>query len=434
MGLGMAQEFKLPDLGEGVHEGQVIRLHIAVGQEVHEDDPLMEVETDKAAVEIPSPVTGRIQTLHVSEKQLVHVGEVMVTFDMETAEVPPPNETQTIDAPSKPVAETSTTPAPRSGKRRAASPSVRRLAREYGIELDVVRGSGPGGRITRADVEAAVTDRAPEVTAGETVVAATEPAPIAATRLAPPQMSPTLEIEGKADTDQFGPIVRQSLSQARRTIARVMQTSWQTIPHVTDSNDADITALEEMRGDFVDTEHPDRRITTLAFVIRAVCRSLTRHPILNSMLDVEHDEVVYREYVNIAVGVETPRGLIAPVIRNAHLMGIGEISDHLAVMAHNTRTGSFSVDDTRGATYTISNAGAMGRTRYSTPIITPGTVACLAVGRARKMPWVVDDEILPRLILPLSHSMDHRLVDGGREIPFIGHVIDDLEHPMRFAL
>jgi pyruvate dehydrogenase E2 component (dihydrolipoamide acetyltransferase) len=115
-------------------------------------------------------------------------------------------------------------------------------------------------------------------------------------------------------------------------------------------------------------------------------------------------------------------------------MGVGELSDHLAVITHNTRSGAFSVDDTHGATYTISNAGAMGRTRYSTPIIAPGTVACLAVGRARMMPWIVDEQIVPRLILPLSHSMDHRLVDGGREVPFIGHVIDDLEHPMRFAI
>jgi pyruvate dehydrogenase E2 component (dihydrolipoamide acetyltransferase) len=259
-------------------------------------------------------------------------------------------------------------------------------------------------------------------------------APIAAARISTPQATPTTAIEGVADTDQYGNIVRQGLSQARRAISRVMQTSWQTIPHVTDSNDADITDLEAMRGSFVDSDHPDRRITTLAFVIRAVCRAMQKHPILNATLDPERDEVIFREYVNVAVGVETPRGLVAPVIHNAHLMGIGEISDHLAVMAHNTRSGAFSVEDTRGATYTISNAGAVGRTRYSTPIIMPGTVACLAVGRARKMPWVVDDEVVPRLIMPLSHSMDHRLVDGGREIPFIGHVIDDLEHPMRFAL
>ncbi|MDG2477808.1 MAG: 2-oxo acid dehydrogenase subunit E2, partial [Phycisphaerales bacterium] len=260
------------------------------------------------------------------------------------------------------------------------------------------------------------------------------PVPVPVARIITPTSAPTAELEGVPDTDQYGTIVRQSLTQARRAISRVMQTSWQTIPHVTDCNDADITELEAMRRSFTDSDHPDRRITTLAFVMRAICRAIQKHPILNASIDADQDEIVFHDYVNIGIGVDTPRGLIAPVIRNVQMMGVGEISDHLAVMSHNTRSGAFSVDDTRGATYTISNAGAMGRTRYSTPIISPGTVACLAVGRAQMMPWVVEGEVVPRLILPLSHSMDHRLVDGGREVPFIGHVIDDLEHPMRFAL
>ena len=427
-------QFKLPDLAEGVHEGQVIRVHVRAGQSVREDDPLMEVETDKAAVEIPSPVSGRVVEVHVSESELVHVGDVMVTFDSSS----PPAMSAPAPIPA-PTAEANTSPAAPSGERKPASPSVRRLARERKLDLTQVRGSGPGGRVTRADVEQAATARSNETPVAPAVVSpkvlrSETSAPIAAARISTPQATPTTAIEGVADTDQYGNIVRQGLSQARQAISRVMQTSWQTIPHVTDSNDADITDLEAMRGSFVDSDHPDRRITTLAFVIRAVCRAMQKHPILNATLDPERDEVIFREYVNVAVGVETPRGLVAPVIHNAHLMGIGEISDHLAVMAHNTRSGAFSVEDTRGATYTISNAGAVGRTRYSTPIIMPGTVACLAVGRARKMPWVVDDEVVPRLIMPLSHSMDHRLVDGGREIPFIGHVIDDLEHPMRFAL
>ncbi|MDP7028634.1 MAG: dihydrolipoamide acetyltransferase family protein [Phycisphaerales bacterium] len=426
-------QFKLPDLGEGVHEGQVIRLHVEAGQQVSEDDPLMEVETDKAAVEIPSPVTGRVTDVHVSEQQLVHVGDVMVTFESAAAMAPAAVDPAAEAAPNAAASPPASTPTPAAPtRRRAASPSVRRLAREFGLDLSDVRGSGPGGRITRTDVEQAATARVSSETPEVVAPPPPQEAPIAATRLAPPTGS--VSLEGTPDADQYGAIVRQPLSQARKTISKVMQTSWQTIPHVTDSNDADITELESMRATFVDTENPDRRITTLAFVIRAVCRALQKHPILNAMLDEHRDEAVYREYVNMAVGVETPRGLVAPVIRNAHMMGVGELSDHLAVMAHNARTGAFNIDDTRGATYTISNAGAMGRTRYSTPIISPGTVACLAVGRARKMPWVVDDEIVPRLILPLSHSMDHRLVDGGREIPFIGHVIDDLEHPMRFAL
>jgi pyruvate dehydrogenase E2 component (dihydrolipoamide acetyltransferase) len=374
-------------------------------------------------------VTGLVSEVHVGEQDLVHVGDVMVTF----ASDEPASSSKTPAAPAARSPATPAPPAPAARRHRPpASPSVRRLARERGLDLHEVRGSGPGGRVTRADLEQAPTPP-PEVLP-ETTPVTTSQVPVPAARISPPPSGPTTEIEGIADTDQYGAIVRQNLSQARRTISRVMQTSWQTIPHVTDCNDADITELEAMRRSFTDTEYPQRRITTLAFVIRAVCRAIRKHPILNASIDVERDEIVFHEYVNMGVGVDTPRGLIAPVIRNAHLMGVGELSDHLAVMTHNTRSGAFGVEDTRGATYTISNAGAMGRTRYSTPIIAPGTVACLAMGRAQMMPWIVDGQVVPRLILPLSHSMDHRLVDGGREVPFIGHVIDDLEHPMRFAL
>jgi len=425
-------EFRLPDLGEGVHEGQVIAIHVTEGQQVREDAPLMEVETDKSAAEIPCPVTGRVKTIHVSEQQLVRVGDTMITFATSDATAPAATTSEKLETTAADSMAASPTIPPTS-RRKPASPSVRRLARELAVELDQVDGSGPGGRVTRKDVrrfaDARTSKEEPRI-----IAQASPQVPVPVARLDTPVQRPSTTIEGTVDSDQYGPIVRQSLSQARRTIATVMQTAWLTIPHVTDSNDADITDLESMRSSFVDSDNPDRRITTLAFVIRAVCRALRKHPILNAMLDESRDEIIFRDYVNIAVGVETPRGLVAPVIRNAHLMGIGELSDHLAVLTHNTRSGAFSVDDTRGATYTISNAGAMGRTRYSTPIIMPGTVACLALGRTQKMPWVVNDEIVPRLIMPLSHSMDHRLVDGGREIPFIGHVIDDLEHPMRFAL
>ena len=213
-----------------------------------------------------------------------------------------------------------------------------------------------------------------------------------------------------------------------------MSTAWQTIPHVTDCNDADITELDCMRREFNDPDNPGRRLTILAFVVRAVCRSLQAIPILNASLDEDSGEVIYRRYVNIGIGVETERGLVAPVIRNADTMSVGDIADALEIITTNARSASFGVNDTRGGTYTISNAGAMGPTRYSTPIIQPGQVGCLALGRARKMPWVVEDQVVPRLILPLSHSMDHRLVDGGREIPFIGHLIEDLESPMRFMV
>jgi pyruvate/2-oxoglutarate dehydrogenase complex dihydrolipoamide acyltransferase (E2) component len=425
--MSTSYEFKLPDLGEGVHEGRVLRLHVSEGGDIQEDAPLMEVETDKAAVEIPSPRSGRITKWHVREKELVFVGNVMVTF--QTAGAAQVGATESVRV--EPVAAVAAAPARHasisSGARRPASPSVRRLARERGVDLQAVDGSGPGGRLTRADVEAAAAGPEPAQPAALAKPTAVPTTPVAAAPV-------RADIEGVESTDAYGVIVRSDLSQARKTIARVMSESWATIPHVTDCNDADVTQLEDMRRSFSDPSAPDRKITLLAFTIRAVCRALMKHPILNASIEWDTHSVVYHRYVNIGIGIDTPRGLIAPVIRNAHLLGVGDIADHLAAITHNARAGSFSVEDSRGGTYTISNAGAMGRTRYSTPIITPGQVAVLAVGRTRKMPWVVDDAVVPRLILPLSHSMDHRLVDGGCEIPFIEHVIDDLEHPMRFAL
>ena len=241
----MSTDFKLPDLGEGVHEGQVIKLHVSAGESIREDEPLMEVETDKAAVEIPSPCTGRVERVHVEEKQLVHVGDVMFTFDTgeEAGQSSATEPTVTIAAaPSTPVAA----PAPpRSTGRKAASPSVRRLARTMNLSLEDIHGSGPGGRITRADVEAH--------SAGETVSTDTAASPqveLPATSITPVAAAPQspLAVEGIEDTDEYGAIVRQSLSQARKTISRVMSTAWQTIPHVTDCNDADITELDCMNA------------------------------------------------------------------------------------------------------------------------------------------------------------------------------------------
>ena len=432
MSIAMTVEFKLPDLGEGVHEGQIVRLHVREGEAIREDQPLMEVETDKAAVEIPSPYTGTVSRVHVSENQLVHVGDVMYTFDTSdatpaVASAPSAEPTPAIDHAPAATPKTQRV----AGRPTPASPSVRRMARERGLKIDDLAGSGPGGRVTRADVEAAT---------GRTAQVADPPSPEPSTPAAAILPATTvrntnaLVLEGVEDSDDYGMIVRQPLSQARKTISNVMSTAWQTIPHVTDCNDADITELDRMRKEFHDPNHPDRRVTVLAFVVRAVCRSLQNIPILNARLDEASNEVIYRRYVNIGIGVETERGLVAPVIHGAEQMSVGEIADALDIITSNARSASFGVNDTRGGTYTISNAGAMGPTRYSTPIIMPGQVGCLALGRARKMPWVVDDEIVPRLILPLSHSMDHRLVDGGREIPFIGHLIEDLQNPMRFMV
>ncbi|MBC8202910.1 MAG: 2-oxo acid dehydrogenase subunit E2 [Planctomycetes bacterium] len=400
-------EFKLPDLGEGVHEGQVLAVHVVEGQSIKEDAPLLEVETDKAAVEIPSPCTGTVSAIHVKEKQLVHVGDVMITFTIETKqEVTPKAPTQT------------------SVSKIRSSPSVRKLARELGIDIGSIVGTGSGGRVTRQDVKNAVA---------EPIVV--ESTPITTTRpVANPTLTIETEIEGVQEQTEFGIVVRQPMSQARKAISRAMAHAWETIPHVTDCNDADITEIDKMRKEFKDPDQPNLKLTLLPFVLKAICRSLKKYPILNAAICQETGDVLFRQYVNIAIGIDSERGLIAPVICDVDRMSVGEISAHLEQITANARSASFSIADTKGATYTVSNAGAVGRTRYSTPIIQQNTVACLAVGRARLMPWVVENEIVPRLILPLSHSIDHRLIDGGREIPFIEHLINDLEHPMRFAV
>ncbi len=411
-------DFKLPDLGEGIHEGQILTVHVVEGQSINEDELLMEVETDKAAVEIPSPCTGTIVKVHVQDKQLVHVGDVMVTFDSgENAQATP---SQEVVADTKEVVEPLTQKKRVDQPKVRTSPSNRKLARTLGVDLHSLQGTGSGGRITRQDIEQAVQEP-------EQSIAKVEPVPRSSIKI-------EQSIDGVQEQDEYGAIIRQPMSQARKSISKAMCLAWETVPHVTDCNDVDITAIDELRKTFHDPDQPNLKLTLLPFVIKAVCRALKKYPILNAAIDSDTGDVLFRQYVNIAIGVDSERGLIAPVIRNADLLSVGEISTQLEQIIENARSASFSIADTRGATYTISNAGAVGRTRYSTPIIQQGTVACLAVGRARKMPWVVDDKIVPRLILPLSHSIDHRLIDGGREIPFIEHLMNDLEHPMRFVV
>jgi len=453
----MTMEFRLPDLGEGVKEGQVMRLLVAEGDAVTEDQPLMEVETDKAAVEIASPYTGVVTTIHVQEKQVVNVGDVMVTFSDgakgKAVGAPPPRT-------EKPASSVETTkrsvdgPTPSMSKRKPASPAVRKLARKLGVDLEQVKGSGPGGRVTREDVEqvasgnASATAKAPAhrskapgiAVAGGTPVESPPPAP------PPPSAQPTapvlrMEIQGREDSDEFGAIVREPLTQTRKKIAEVMTRSIQTVPHVTDTDDADVTELDRLRRGYSSPQQPDRKLSMLAFVMRAVVKALQMYPVFNASLDQEAGEIVYKRYYNMTIGVQTARGLIGPVVRDVDRMTIPQISKALDEMIEKTRNDAFSLADMQGGTYTISNAGAMGGSRYSTPIITLPQVAVLALGKSTWRPWVprkrdgsASMTIEPRLILPLSHSMDHRIIDGAMEIAFMQQIIGDLENPARLLL
>ncbi|MCZ6542735.1 MAG: dihydrolipoamide acetyltransferase family protein [Planctomycetota bacterium] len=404
----MPTDFRLPDLGEGVHEGQIVRLLVAQGDHVKEDQPLLEVETDKASVEIPSPYTGVVAKVHVVEQQVVNVGDVMISFDSGATETAPAGKPL---AASRPRA---TTPPrdvalsrPLSAKTKPASPAVRKLARQLGVDLAVIEGSGPASRVTREDVERA---------------AASTPSPFPRERVG-------VRVEGLPSSDRWGPTRREPVTRARRTIAEMMVRSKSAIPHVTDTDDADITDLDQLRHKYRDPDKTERKLTILPFAVKATALALQKFPIFNAGLDEQANEIVYHEHIGIAIGVHTDRGLIAPVLRNVDQLTVGQIADELAALTDRARNGTFAVNDTRGGTFTISNAGAMGGSRYSTPIINYPQSAILALGRSRWQPSVVEQQVVPRLILPLSLSFDHRLIDGAQSIAFMQEIIGSLESP-----
>jgi pyruvate dehydrogenase E2 component (dihydrolipoamide acetyltransferase) len=316
---------------------------------------------------------------------------------------PPPAEApRPVAVEPQPVAATATV--------EPAGPAVRRLARELGVDLGRVRGSGPGGRIVREDVIAAVRQASSGASAAR---------PRSATG---------------TESDDWGPIRREQLSRMRKTIAANMVRSVSTIPHLTNFDDADVTELERLRKESAaEYAKSNLKLTALAFVIKAVSLSLRQHPAVNATIDPEKGEIVYKEYVNIGLAVDTPRGLVVPVLRDCDELSIPQIAQAIADTAEKAKNAQYGVEDLRGGTFTISNLGAVGGA-YSTPIINWPEVAILLLGRSRKMPVVYEDRIEPRLMMPLSLSYDHRLVDGAMAARFLNEVIGYLESPGRLLL
>lgn len=283
---------------------------------------------------------------------------------------------------------------------------MRRLAREVGIDLNAVAGSGESGRITREDIMKVVRGSGGRVATGS----------------------------GIGQSDGFGPVRIEKMPKIRQTIARKMHESWETCPRVTNFDDADVTDLEALRqnnkGDYAER---GIKLTTMPFLIKAVAMALKAHPVINASIDLDAGQIIYKEYVNVGIAVDTDRGLVVPSLRDADKMAIPDIAKSLGDMATKVRNGDFGVDDLRGGTFTISNLGAIGGT-YSTPIINTPETAILLAGRSRKMPVVVGDEIMIRLMMPLSISYDHRLIDGGAAARFLNDVIEFLESPNKLLL
>ena len=433
----MPREFRLPDLGEGLTEAEVVEVLVREGDVIAEDAPLLEVETDKAKVEIPSPMGGRVEKIHVAPGQTVQVGAVLVTFaDAAAGAAPRPAARAAAPAPAA-AARVPAAPAPPAPARAAgpppATPSTRRLARELGVDLAAVAGSGPGGRITDEDVRAhsggGRAAAAPAAPAARTAPAPASPGgpakPLAAVGLTPPAL-PRFE--------QWGPVERVPLSHLRRTIAERMALSASLVPHVTHFDRADITELEAIvRGGFEAARERGIYLTLTSFLLKAVATALGRHPHFNASLDPGAGELILKRYVHLGVAVATERGLIVPVLRDVDGKSVLEIARELAALAQRVRDGKATLEDLRGGTFTLTNIGALGGTG-AIPIINYPEVAILAVARGRLEPTVRDGQVVPRLLLPLSLTFDHRVADGADGARFAADIVGLLENPGRLLL
>jgi len=421
----MARPFVLPDLGEGLTDAEIVNVLVREGDVIAEDAPLLEVETDKAQVEIPSPMSGRVETVHVRPGQTVKVGAVLISFADSTdggAKLGAPTPPAAAAAPAagaKPAA-------PRDGGPVPATPATRRLARELGVDLRPVRGTGPGGRITDEDVRASAG--AAPVAAGP---AAKPPEPRGE---AEPPAPIGVEAPPLPRFEQWGPVERTPLSRRRRTIAERMALSARVIPHVTHFDRADISDLDALIRRNLDAARARGVTLTLTgFLLKATALALTAHPQFNASLDASAGEMILKRYYHVGVAVATDRGLIVPVIRDVDKKPLLALAGELGGLAQRVRDGKVTLDDLRGGTFTITNIGALGGTG-AIPIINHPEVAILGVARAREEAVVRDGQIVARLMLPLSLTFDHRVADGADGARFAAELVRLLEHPDQLLL
>ena len=440
----MAKAFKLPDLGEGIHEGEILSIRVSVGDDVKEGDIIMEVETDKAAVEIPSPYTGVVEEVLVKPGDTVKVGDVLVTFRTAEAEAPAPRaEEREVARPEKEVAPPKLKKAeparPEPGRPAAppeiarkegpvpASPATRRLARELNVDLSQVTPTGPGGLVTAEDVRT-FAEKGPKPGEGlPTREAGREEKPEEARPVVVP--APTLP-----DFSKWGPVERVPLRSIRKATAKQMALAWSQIPHVSNHDVADMTKLDVFRKKHkAEIEAKGGRLTHTVFALKAVATALKAFPRFNSTIDTEVGEIILKQYYHIGVAVATDDGLIVPVIRDVDRKSILDLSVELKEKADRTRQRKVGLDDLQGGTFTITNVGHMGGGQFI-PIINYPQVAILGMGAATMQPAVMGDEkqgyeIVPRLRMPLVVCIDHRVLDGADVIPFMRMIVENLEDP-----
>jgi len=502
----VATDFTLPELGENITAGDVLRILVKPGDTLAKDQPVLELETDKATIEVPSSVAGRVKEIKVKAGDKVKVGQSILSVEDGAASAKPPDAAKPEESakPGEPVkpaqaarpAEASRSPAPAAaapepargpavaansaervaeepgleqhvegvrresatdkpgvrtqttqiaediattartarppgdsrkvvditrGARAAAepaaretppapaAPSVRRMARELGVDIDQVSGTGPAGRISIEDVKA----HAKRLLGASTAATPAVPLP---------------------DFSRWGAIERQPIRAVRRKTAEHLSAAWAAVPHVTQCDLADITALEEMRKKYAkQVEAAGGNLTVTAIAVKIAAAALKVFPQFNTSIDLAADEMIVKKYVNIGVAVDTDRGLLVPVIRNADQKNLVQLSVELVQLSEKARTRKIALEEMQGGCFSISNLGGIGGT-YFTPIVNVPEVAILGISRARTDPVYRDGEFVPRLLLPLSLSYDHRVIDGAGGIRFLRWVVEAFEQPFLLAL
>lgn len=441
-------EFRLPDIGEGIHEGEIVKWFVKVGDEVQEDDILCEVQNDKAVVEIPSPVKGKVTEVLVSEGTVAIVGDVLVKLDapgyedlkfkgdhsdeekaeekteaqvQATAENGQAVEKEKVDTPDQKVESTKNTETapkeqPKGDTRVIAMPSVRKFARENEVSIADVTGSGKNGRVLKEDIEAFLSGD--QTSANEEKVETTNAEVKESAKTSAP-----VTFEGEF------PETREKLSPMRKAIAKAMVHSKHTAPHVTLMDEVDVTELVAHRKKFKEiAAEKNIKLTYLPYVVKALVSTLREFPALNTSYDDETNEVIQKHYFNIGIAADTDKGLLVPVIKNADRKSVFAISDEINALAGKARDGKLAASEMKGASCSITNIGSAGG-QWFTPVINHPEVAILGIGRISEKPVIKNSEIVAAPVLALSLSFDHRMIDGATAQHALNHMKRLLSSP-----
>jgi len=440
------KNFKIPELGENIKSASIVKVLVKVGDVIELDQAVLELETDKATIEVPSDIAGKVVSISVNEGDTVGIGQEVFAIDEAISGQTPAQEpvvAQKVEAPVEvvvvpviekaeaPVKEEVFVPAPTAAadapkvfvenqppivpNAAPAAPSVRRLAREIGVDVNQIKGTGPGGRILLDDVKAFSKTLHQQRNEIQHIRAEQHQEPL-------------------PDFSKFGEIEMQAMSNIRYKTAEHLSYAWHTIPHVTQFDKADITALEEFRKSYAkEADKQGVKLTVTAILVKIVAMALKRFPQFNASVDMQNKQIIYKKYFNIGIAVDTDFGLMVPVLRNADTMNVIEIAREMNVLAEKARTKKAGIADLSGGCFTITNLGGIGGTAF-TPIVNAPEVAILGVSRGQIEPVYIDGKFEPRLMLPFSLSYDHRIIDGADGIRFLRWIIDAIENPMKLIV